>query len=77
LFSPLSEQHKKKKSFVVVISDIDYNAIPDTLAVVPSLLEAKTLLLMEEIERDLVLRLIFIKKKSSNGFYSNKRNKFC
>jgi hypothetical protein len=54
LFSPLSEQHKKaKKSFVVVISDIDYNAIPDTLAVVPSLLEAKDIIEMEEIERDL------------------------
>jgi hypothetical protein len=34
----LSEQHKKaKKSFI--ISDLDYNAVPDTLTVVPSILE--------------------------------------
>jgi hypothetical protein len=54
LFLPLSKQHKKsKKSFVIVISDFDYNAIPDTLTVVPSLLEASDIIEMEEIERDL------------------------
>jgi hypothetical protein len=54
LFLPLSEQHKKaKKSFVIVVSDIDYNAVPDTLTVVPSLLEANDIIEMEEIERDL------------------------
>jgi hypothetical protein len=38
--------------------------IPDTLTVVPSLLEAKDIIEMEEIERDLGFKeLIFIKKK--------------
>jgi hypothetical protein len=54
LFSPLSEKHNKaKKSFVIVIADIDYNAVPDMLTVVPSLLEANDIIEMEEIERDL------------------------
>ena len=54
LFMPLSKQHKKSKmSFVVVTSDFDYNAVPDKLTVVPSLLEAHDIIEMEEIERDL------------------------
>lgn len=53
-FSLLSKQHKKaKKSFVIVVSDFDYNSIPDKLTVVPSLLEAHDIIEMEEIERDL------------------------
>ena len=53
-FMPLSKQHKKaKKSFIVVASDFDYNAVPAKLAVVPSLLEANDIIAMEEIERDL------------------------
>jgi hypothetical protein len=51
---PLSKQHKKaKKSFIVVISDLDYNAVPKKLFVVPSILEANDIIEMEEIERDL------------------------
>lgn len=54
LFLPLSKVHKKaKKSFVIVASDLDFNAISDKLAVVPSLLEAHDIIEMEEIERDL------------------------
>ena len=54
LFMPLSKQHKKaKKSFVIVTSDFDYNAVPAKLTVVPSLLEAHDIIEMEEIERDL------------------------
>ncbi|MEZ7499504.1 ribonuclease Z [Flavobacterium sp. Arc3] len=54
LFLPLSKQHKKaKKSFIIVVSDLDYNAVSDKLAVVPSLLEAHDIIEMEEIERDL------------------------
>ncbi|MFB0910415.1 MAG: ribonuclease Z [Flavobacterium sp.] len=54
LVLPLSEQHKRaKKSFIIVISDLDYNAVPDTLSVVPSILEAHDTIEMEEIERDL------------------------
>jgi hypothetical protein len=43
----------KAKSFIIVISDLDYNAVPDTLTVVPSILEAHDIIEMEEIERDL------------------------
>jgi len=54
LFLPLSKQHKKgKKSFVIVTSDFDYNAVPAKLTVVPSLLEAHDIIEMEEIEREL------------------------
>jgi hypothetical protein len=54
LFLPLSKEHKKaKKSFIVVVSDLDFNAVPDKLTVVPSLLEANDIIEMEEIERDL------------------------
>lgn len=54
LFLPLSKKHKKsKKSFVVVVSDFDYNALPEKFTVVPSLLEAHDIIEMEEIERDL------------------------
>lgn len=54
LFMPLSKQHKKaKKSFVLVTSEFDFNAVPTKLTVVPSLLEAHDIIEMEEIERDL------------------------
>jgi hypothetical protein len=36
----LSMSIKGKKIFIIVISDLDYNAVPDTLTVVPSILEA-------------------------------------
>jgi hypothetical protein len=51
---PLSKIHKKaKKSFVIVTSDFDHNAVQDKLTVVRSLLEAHDIIEMEEIERDL------------------------
>ncbi|KDN53796.1 hypothetical protein [Flavobacterium seoulense] len=54
LFLPMSKKHKKtKKSFVVVVADFDYNALPEKFTVVPSLLEAHDIIEMEEIERDL------------------------
>jgi len=54
LFLPLSKLHKKaKKSFVIVVSDLDFNAVSDKVVVVPSLLEAHDIIEMEEIERDL------------------------
>jgi hypothetical protein len=53
-FIPLSKIHRKaKKSFVIVTSDLDYNAVSDKLAVVRSLIEAHDIIEMEEIERDL------------------------
>lgn len=54
LFSDLSKLHRKgKKSLVIVASTIDFNAVPTSLIVVPSLLEAHDIIEMEEIERDL------------------------
>jgi hypothetical protein len=54
LLLPLSKQHKKaKKSFIIVASDLDYNAVPVALTVVPSVLEAHDIIEMDEIERDL------------------------
>lgn len=53
-FLPLSKSHKKaKKSFIVVTSEPDFNAVSDKLAVVRSLQEAYDIIEMEEIERDL------------------------
>ena len=53
-FSDLSKVHQKgKKSFVIVAANIDFNAVPTKLIVVPSLLEAHDIIEMEEIERDL------------------------
>ncbi|WP_395053672.1 ribonuclease Z [Flavobacterium sp.] len=54
LFAEASKTHKKnKKSFVIVANDIDYNAVPTKISVVPSIQEANDCIEMEEIERDL------------------------
>jgi len=54
LFKDLSKAHKKaKKSFVIVADGIDFNKVPSSLLVVPTLLEAHDIIEMEEIERDL------------------------
>ncbi|TDD95909.1 ribonuclease Z [Flavobacterium cellulosilyticum] len=53
-FLPLSKTHKKaKKSFVIVTSELDFNAVSHKLAVVRSMQEAHDVIEMEEIERDL------------------------
>ena len=53
-FLSLSKTHKKaKKSFIIVTSEPDFNAVSDKLAVVRSLQEAHDIIEMEEIERDL------------------------
>ncbi len=53
-FVKLSKAHRSgKKSFVIVASGIDFNALPATLIAVPSVLEAQDIIEMEEIERDL------------------------
>lgn len=53
-FKPLSKIHRKgKKSFVIVAARIDFTEVPDTLVVVPTLLEAHDMIEMDEIERDL------------------------
>lgn len=53
-FSDLAKTHKNsKKSFVIVADNIDFNAVPKSIIVVPSVLEAHDIIEMEEIERDL------------------------
>lgn len=53
-FSELSKLHcKGKKSFVIVAENIDFNALPKSLVVVPSVLEAHDIIDLDEIERDL------------------------
>lgn len=53
-FVELSKKHKKsKKSFVLVAENIDFNGVPSSILVVPTLLEAHDMIDMEEIERDL------------------------
>ncbi len=53
-FVDLAKKFKKeKKSFVIVANEIDFNDVPHSLHVVPTLLEAHDLIEMEEIERDL------------------------
>ena len=53
-FLPLSNKHRKsKKSFVIVAANFDYNEAPDEIVIVPTLLEARDIIEMEEIERDL------------------------
>ena len=54
LFSEFLKIHKKgKKSFVIVASEINFNAVPSKMIVVPSLLEAHDIIEMEELEREL------------------------
>lgn len=53
-FTDLIKKHKKaKKSFVLVANDFDFNAVPNNITLVPSVLEAHDIIEMEEIERDL------------------------
>ncbi|MEA1784930.1 ribonuclease Z [Arenibacter sp. GZD96] len=55
-FFQLSETHKRaKKSFVLVANNVSFNEVPDSITVVPTLQEAKDIIEMEEIERDLEL----------------------
>lgn len=54
MFVDLAKKYKKaKKSFVIVAEEIEYNEVPSSLLVVPTLLEAHDMIEMEEIERDL------------------------
>ena len=53
-FKDLAKKHaKSKKSFVIVTDSIAFNDVPDYLTIVPSILEARDIIEMEEIERDL------------------------
>jgi hypothetical protein len=53
-FADLTKLHKKgKKSLVLVTDVIDFNSVPISVMVVPTVLEAHDIIEMEEIERDL------------------------
>jgi len=54
LFLPFSDEIRaKKKSFVIINDAINPDDIPDEILVVPTLQEAKDIIEMEEIEREL------------------------
>jgi len=55
-FMEFSKKHRKNgKSFVVVSDKVSYDDVPEEINVVPTLKEAKDIIEMEEIERDLEL----------------------
>lgn len=55
-FLEISNAHRAgKKSFVLVSDKVAYDDVPEELLVVPTLQEARDLIEMEEIERDLEL----------------------
>lgn len=55
-FLQLSNTHRgSKKSFVLVTAKVAYDEVPEEICLVPTLQEAKDLIEMEEIERDLDL----------------------
>ena len=55
-FLNLSNTHRaRRKSFVLVTKNVPYDEIPDEICVVPTVQEARDIIEMEEIERDLEL----------------------
>lgn len=53
-FLELSNTHKStNKSFVLVTDKVAYDEVPEEIVVVPTLQEARDIIEMEEIERDL------------------------
>ncbi|ASV31425.1 ribonuclease Z [Maribacter cobaltidurans] len=55
-FLDISNLHRKSgKSFVIVTDKVTYDEVPDEIIVAPTLQEAKDIIEMEEIERDLDL----------------------
>ncbi|MDX1365011.1 hypothetical protein [Arenibacter latericius] len=55
-FLELSDTHRKsKKSFVLVTDKVSYDEVPDSICVVPTIQEARDIIEMEEIERELDL----------------------
>lgn len=53
-FLPISNKHRvSKKSLVLVTEKVSFDEVPEELCVVPTIQEAKDIIEMEEIERDL------------------------
>lgn len=54
VFLEISKKHRKNgKSFVLVSEKVSYNDVPEEISLVPTLQEARDIVEMEEIERDL------------------------
>ena len=54
LFLQYSENHRKNgMSFVIVFEGINFDDIPDEIIIVPTIEEAKDIIEMENIEKDL------------------------
>jgi len=54
LFLDFSEKYKQDgTSFVIVVNGIDFDSLPDEIIAVPTLQEARDIIEMEKIERDL------------------------
>ncbi len=54
LFTELSGNHiKLKKSLVLVSNSVNFNNVPKSITLVPTILEAHDIIEIEEIERDL------------------------
>ena len=55
-FLQLSNKHRENgKSFVLVTNQVSYKEVPEEIIIAPTLQEARDLIEMEEIERDLGL----------------------
>lgn len=55
-FLQFADTHRKsKRSFVLVTDKVSYDQVPERICVVPTIQEAKDIIEMEEIERDLEL----------------------
>lgn len=55
-FLELSNKHKENgKSFIIVTNKVAFGEVPEEIMVTPTLQEAKDIIEMEEIERDLGL----------------------
>jgi hypothetical protein len=55
-FLQLSNAHRAaNRSFVLVTNSVSYDEVPDEISVVPTIQEARDIIEMEEIERDLGL----------------------
>lgn len=55
-FLEISRVHKKSgKSFVLVTDKLDYDDVPEEISLAPTIQEARDIIEMEDIERDLDL----------------------
>lgn len=55
-FLDISNRHRDSgKSFVIVTDKVSYDQVPEEIVVTPTIQEAKDIIEMEEIERDLEL----------------------